>query len=117
MKKVEEAPEQKDRFDVLMDEMQERGMGSKTYNPSAKLSIDGKMFTNMVTYNGNISKTLQSMLQKNLAEKSILENMMDNNSQMSVFLMEQHIAFDKAGKTISGEEMDALDAKKKIVKL
>lgn len=103
-----------DRFDELMQEMKANGFETMTYKPEQKLEITGEFFvalTNYVAYTRSVMNSFEEGFKR---LKEATESALDNTAKMTFLTMEKHMEFCKAGKTVTSQQMDELDAKVKI---
>lgn len=102
------------RFDTLLEDMKKKGYDKMTYKPDEKLEISGEFFialTNYVAYTRSVLNTFEEAFKR---MGGAIEAALDNTSVATFKIMENHAEYCKDGKTISNQEMDKLDAKKKI---
>lgn len=113
-KKEEFVNEQDKAISEMLAKFDEKGYASHTYDPEAEVTVSGKT---MIAFINTLS------VQKQLIESSQVtintisaayDKMLDRLAGVQLYMMEEHFKNCEAGKTITAEQADAIDAKSKI---
>lgn len=114
---TEESEKIMKEYDDLFEELEKGDYFTKSYADDSVVMVPGKLFMSFVNFVNSQLQTLYSVQKSNQVLLNTGDAMITNVSQMTVQLMKQHKANVDNGVTITKEEMDALDAKKKVVEV
>lgn len=114
---TEESEKIMKEYDDLFEELDKGGYFTESYTDDSVVMVPGKLFMSFVNFVNSQLQTLYSVQKSNQILLNTGDAMITNVSHMTVQLMKQHKANVDNGVTISKEEMDALDAKKKVVEI
>lgn len=114
---TEESEKIMKEYDDLFEELDKGDYFTRSYADDSTVMVPGKLFMEFVNFVNSQMQTLYSVQSTQKMLMNTGEALITNLSQMTVQLMRQHKANVDNGATISKEEMDALDAKKKAVEV
>lgn len=110
----QEAQKLDEAFDQVQKEMEEKGFGNMSYKEGDMVTIPGVLFSSFVNYAADVNKVLSSLEKSFEMYKQTIEFMFNDNTQLTLRLMQQHIVNCESGNASTPEELDAEDAKEKI---
>lgn len=115
---MEKAKQEAQKLDVAFDEVQkemdEKGYGSMSYKEGDIITIPGTLFASFVNYSAEVKQVLTSLEKSFDMYKKTIEFMFNDNMQLTLRLMKQHVINCDNGNASTSEEIDAEDAKDKI---
>ena len=110
----QEAQRLDEAFDQVQKEMDEKGYGNMSYKEGDMITIPGTLFASFVNYAADVSKVWSSLQESFKMYQQTIEFMFNDNTQLTLRLMKQHIVNCDSGNASTPEELDAEDAKEKI---
>ena len=103
-----------EKYDELFKKLEEGNYFKQTYAKDSTVVIPGQLFSSFVNFVNSQMQTMYTMQSTMQILLNTGDAIITNLSKMTISLMEAHMANVDSGSTISGEEMDKLDAKQNI---
>jgi|TARA_R110000772_G_scaffold47429_9_gene108467 hypothetical protein len=105
------------RYDELFEQLDKGDYFKQAYAPGSTVVIPGKLFSSFVNFVNAEMQTMHSMQSTLQILMNTGDAIINNVSSMTISLMEQHKENVDNGITVSGAELDKLDAKELVVEV
>jgi len=100
-----------EEFNQLLEIIEKDEYKNQGYLPDKDVTINGTVYSQIVVHNRNVHISLESFRE---SVNKVIDKLSEDADKLSIQLMREHIKHIETGQTVSGEELDKLDAKVQI---